>query len=469
MIQVSVEHVDIAPGNAVEWTLLSAEASGPAPETAPYQDGHTSYNQAKHFTVAQSAREADDPIRAYVAGSFELRGPVDRGALGAAFLHLVRRHEVLRCTFQQLVGDVRCEPGAPESMELKEEDLGFIDSPDGVREYLHRTFQRIDPLVWPLIVMGAILRDDGATVWFACDHLVTDGLSTPIAVRDLATAYEAYAAGHTPDLPETGSYLAFSRAQRERNESLTTADDPRLARWRRFMAEGGAFFPPFPLDIGVEQGRLHPSANETERLLDSDETRDLEAVCHDAGGKLFMGLLGAVGVALRKEGGPDVYRCIMPVSERQRGPYEHTMGWLINTMPLAFSVADGQDLRAVLANVTEAFAELQLHLDVPFVKAWQLLAPTEFAAIRSWPYAVNFFSYLDFRRAPGAEHHVRRNARKHVWASRHNGLCFWLHRCDTGLYINTLYADTPPARAVKTALTATLGRTVKNLARTGAF
>ncbi|MEU7043734.1 condensation domain-containing protein [Streptomyces varsoviensis] len=469
MIQVSVEHVDIAPGNAVEWTLISTEASGPVPETAPYQDGHTSYNQAKHFTVAQSAREADDPIRAYVAGSFELRGPVDRDALGAAFLHLVRRHEVLRCTFQQLVGDVRCEPGAPESMELKEEDLGFIDSADGVREYLHRTFQRIDPLAWPLIVMGAILREDGATVWFACDHLVTDGLSTPIAVRDLATAYEAYAAGRTPDLPETGSYLAFSRAQRERNEDLTTADDPRLGRWRKFMADGGSFFPPFPLDIGVERGSLHPAGNATERLLDADEVRCLEAVCGDAGGKLFMGLLGAVGVALRKEGGPDVYRGIMPVSERERGPYEHTMGWFINTMPIAFSVADDEEFPAVLANVADAFAELLLHRDVPFVKAWQLLAPVEYTTIRAWPYAVNFFSYLDFRRSPGAEHHLARDARKHVWLERSNGLCFWLHRCDTGLFMNSVYADTPRARDTRAALTATLRRTVKNLARTGAF
>ncbi len=174
-------------------------------------------------------------------------------------------------------------------------------------------------------------------------------------------------------------------------------------------------------------------------------------------------------MALRKEGGPDVYRGIMPVSERAPGPYEHTMGWFINTMPIAFSVADGQDLRAVLANVADAFAELRLHLDVPFVKAWHLLAPVEYTTIRAWPYAVNFFSYLDFRRAPGAEHHLARNAKKHVWAARNNGLCFWLHRCDTGLYIHTLYADTPRARQTKAAFTATLRRTVRNLALTGAF
>lgn len=468
MIQVSVENVDIAPGHAVEWTLLSkGSAGGPVDVTAP-RGGNTSYNQAKHFSVARSAREADDTLRAYVAGTFDLSGPVDRSALGAALLHFVRRQEVLRCTFQQLIGDVGCDALAPEDVELKEEDRGFIDSASGVREYLHSTFQRVDPLEWPLIIMGAVLREDGATVWFACDHLVTDGLSTPIAVRDIATAYEAYAAGRAPVLPEVGSYLRFSHGQRERNVSLDI-DSPRLEPWKRFVADGGSFFPLFPLDLGVERGRMHPAVNETEQLLDAEGAKDLEAACNEAGGKLFMGLLGAIGVALRKEGGPDVYRGIMPINERGRGAYEHTMGWFINTMPISFRVADDEDLPAVLSNVADAYNEVRLHLDVPFVKAWQLLAPVEYKTMRAWPYAVNFFSYLDFRRTPGAEHHVTRNAKKHVWAARHNGICFWLHRCDTGLYINSIYAGTPRARETQASLAATLGRTVENLARSGTF
>ncbi|MEU0742580.1 condensation domain-containing protein [Streptomyces sp. NPDC006134] len=466
MIQVSVENVDIAPGHAVEWTVVSPSSAGSADGT--HQGGSTTYNQAKHFAVARSAREADDTVCAYVAGTFDLPGPVDQDALEAALLHLVRRHEVLRCTFRQLAGDVSCDAIAPKDVELKREDRGFIGSSAGVREYLHQAFQRIDPLSWPLIVMGAVLREDGATVWFACDHLVTDGLTTPVVVRDIATAYEAYATGRAPDLPEVGSYLEYSRRQRDRNASLHI-DDPRLEHWKKFVADGGSFFPSFPLDIGVEQGRLYPAVNETEQLLDADRTRDLEAACRDAGGKLFMGLLGAVGVALRKEGGPDVYRGIMPVSERGDGRYEHTMGWFINTMPITFSVADGQDLPAVLRNVAAAWAEVRLHLDVPFVKAWELLAPVEYRTIRTWPYAVNFFSYLDFRRSPGAEHHLTRNARKHVWLARSNGFCFWLHRCDTGLYMNTIYAGTPRAQATKASLAATLGRTVGNLAQSGTF
>ncbi|MFJ9419349.1 condensation domain-containing protein [Streptomyces sp. NPDC101227] len=465
MIQVSIENVEILPGHLFEWRMTSpkrVDIAGPSPSGEP-----TAYNQAKHFTVAQDVRRANKAASFYIAGTFDLPGPVDRNALGAALLHFARRHDVLRSSFQQLGGDVSCDVLEPDDVQVDEHDLGFVDSSAGVRERLHQTFQLVDPLSWPLIVMGAVIRDTSATIWFACDHLVTDGLSTPIAMNDIAEAYEAYANGRAPALPETGSHLAFNREQRRQNAAMD-ADDARLDYWKAFIADNGEFFPRFPLDLGVEPDRLYPTVNETEKFLDADQLESLEAACRAAGGRLFMGLLAAVGVALRKEGGPDIYRCLMPVSNRGRGPYAHTMGWFVNPVPLAFPVADGLDFTAVMAHVRAATEEMKQHIDVPFVKAWELLAPEEYER-GLWPYPVNVFSYLDYRRSPGAQHHVSRNARKHVWGSRTNGYGSWMHRSDTGLYMNLLYTDTPQARDVMPAYVETLTRTLKKLAREAAF
>ncbi len=235
------------------------------------------------------------------------------------------------------------------------------------------------------------------------------------------------------------------------------------------MTRGGAFFPPFPLDLGVEPGRMYPTVNETGMLLGSGEAEALEARCRAADGRLFMGLLAAVGVALRKEGGPDVYRGFMPVSERDRGPYAHTMGWFINTMPIEFSVAEGETFTEVVDNVRVAVAEMRRHADVPFVKVWHLLAPVEYSALRYWPYAVNFFSYLDFRKSPGSRNHAAWKARKRIWASRGNGMSFWFHRNDAGLYMNSIFVDTTQARRTKSALGRTLTRTLESMARSGTF
>lgn len=54
-----------------------------------------------------------------------------------------------------------------------------------------------------------------------------------------------------------------------------------------------------------------------------------------------------------------------------------------------------------MTRVRAAYTDLQRHAGVPFVRAWELLAPETFA-LHHWPFAVNFFSYIDFRRAPAA-------------------------------------------------------------------
>ncbi|MFE5871848.1 carboxylesterase family protein [Streptomyces roseifaciens] len=85
---------------------------------SPRPGAATTYNQAKHFAVAQDAHRANDTVCAYVAGTFDLPGPVDRDALDSAMLHFVRRHEVLRCSFQQFVGEVSCDVLGPDDVEL---------------------------------------------------------------------------------------------------------------------------------------------------------------------------------------------------------------------------------------------------------------------------------------------------------------------------------------------------------------
>lgn len=193
-----------------------------------------------------------------------------------------------------------------------------------------------------------------------------------------------------------------------------------------------------------------------------------EKTCLTAGGKPFMGVLASVAVCLREAGGPGVYRGLMPVSERGRGTWTNSVGWFVNTMPIEFDASPGRDFAQVMASVRAGFTEMIGHVDVPFVRAWELLAPEEFAA-RSWPYPVNFFSYIDMRKCPGAERHDDWRPATHVWSARANGACSWFHRDTDGLHMNSLYVDTPAARRTMGDLQEALRLTVQEIARTGGF
>ncbi|GAB3473130.1 condensation domain-containing protein [Nocardiopsis coralliicola] len=458
MLQAPIAELDIAPGNVVEWTLR--------PYNRPDRGGSgASYNQEKHFSVAVDAQDDDEPLSSYVACTFELDGPPDRAALHAALDSFVRRHEVLRCEFEPGDGALECRPMGVGDVVLEPVEFGRFDDRDRLRAHLEERFRGIDTLSWPLLVMGAVERAGSTTVYLAFDHMVSDGLSTPIAVNDVASAYAEAVAGRADRRAPVGSYLEFSAAQRAEHTTLT-ADDPRFGYWKGFMRRNGGFFPPFPLDLGVEPGGMYATVNSSDVLLDAAGADAFEAQCRKADGKTFMGVLAAVGTALRREGGPDVYRGLMPVGDRGRGSYAEAMGWFVNTMPIEFPVAPGAPFAETMAAVRAGAEEMRDNLGVPFVQAWRLLAP-EYADLRSWPYAVNFFSYIDFRKTPGADRHAELRARKHVWSSHSNGICFWFHRADSGLHVNTIAADTPQARATKVGLMAAVRTAMESVASRG--
>ncbi|WP_411102792.1 condensation domain-containing protein [Streptomyces sp. cmx-4-9] len=467
MRQFPLEMHHVAPGRVVEWRLRSA-AAAEADGAGDDPGRRASFNQEKHFTVAEESRAADDPVASWVAVTFEVTGPLDEPALARALLSFVRRHEVLRCAFRRLAGELSCEPYDPAGLSLEARQVGTYETSEELGGFLAERFKRsIDTLSWPLFIMGAVVREDCATVYLAFDHIVCDGMSMPIVAYEVLTAYEALCRGEVPVLPPAPSYLDFAEEQRSRYLSIDASDE-RLDYWKDFMARGGEFFPRFPLDLGVEPDRMYPIVNEASMLLDAAETEVFEKVCLAVDGKPFMGVLAAVAVCLREAGGPGVYRGFMPVSERGRGTWTDSVGWFVNTMPIEFDASPGRDFAQVMAAVRSGFSQMIGHIDVPFVRAWELLAPAEFAA-RSWPYPVNFFSYIDMRKCRGAERHEEWRPAAHVWSARANGACSWFQRDADGLHMNSIYVDTEAARRTMGDFQTALRATVQGIARSGGF
>ncbi|WP_051837268.1 condensation domain-containing protein [Streptomyces sp. NRRL F-2580] len=466
MRQFPLEMHHVAPGRVVEWRLRStaAEAGG----TDDPAGRKASFNQDKHFTVAEESRAADDPVASWVAVTFEVTGPLDEEALAQSLLSFVRRHEVLRCAFRRLAGELACEPFDPAGLVLDPLDVGTFETAELLNGFLVERFQQsIDTLAWPLFIMGAVIREDSATVYLTFDHIVCDGMSMPIVAREVMTTYEGLCRGEDVELPPAPSYLDFADEQRRRYLSIDARDE-RLDYWKSFMGRAGEFFPRFPLDLGVEPDRMYPIVNEASLLLDAGEAEVFEKTCLTVDGKPFMGVLASVAVCLREAGGPGVYRGLMPVSERGRDTWTNSVGWFVNTMPIEFDASPGRDFAQVMASVRAGFTEMIGHVDVPFVRAWELLAPEEFAA-RSWPHPVNFFSYIDMRRCPGAERHEEWRPTTHVWSARANGACSWFQRDTDGLHMNSLYVDTPAARRTMGDFQEALRRTLQEIVRSGGF
>lgn len=458
MLQIPFSDASIAPGTVISWSLRTKHSPHDGQDSAFTS---ASFNQDKHHSSSEATRRTTDGIASSITVTFEIAGRLDTEALESALLLLVRRHEVLRCEFQRLAGDLNCTALAPESIVLEAEEVGHFHTGEDLHTHLDKTFKSIDTLSWPLFLMGAVVRETGATVYLCFDHIVCDGLSMPVVVNEIETSYAALTANRSPQLPSAGSYLTFGDDQRRRYTSLRH-DDDRLTYWKDFIQGNGGFFPRFPFDLGVPEDHLYPLVNRSLPLLDAPRTDALAAGARASGGSVFTAVLAAAATAQHRFGGPGVYRGLLPISERTDGgggepggtpnPWQHSIGWFVNTMPIAFQVGEGgTDHATTIARARTAYGELQRNAGIPFVRAWELLAPETFC-LHHWPFPVNFFSYIDFRRTPGGLQHPLWNPTLHVWAARGNGISHWFHRTDTGLHVNMLHVDTPQAHEISDAL-----------------
>ncbi|MBJ6764553.1 hypothetical protein JGU66_27610 [Myxococcaceae bacterium JPH2] len=460
MFQIPLSEAGFNSGHVHEWRL------GPPLNTLDILSGGdrpASYNQEKHFSAAVAARKEHVSEDYWIGLSFRIPGPLNLPALEAALLRFVKRHEVLRCGFEQLIaGDLRCDVMTPEEVRLVHTDVGAFASGEQVTDHIRTTFNRdIDTLSWPLFVMGVVVEESQSTVYMGFDHILCDGLSLVITVDEVERDYAALSMGQRPEFEVAGSYLDFGDVQRRRYSKLT-ADSPELDYWRSFIEEAGNLFPRIPLDLGLDSGRMYPARNVTVRLLDDTSALALERICRQHDTKLFMGLLAVVGMALRDISGCQTYHGFLPISERQDPRWHKSIGWFVNTLAITFPIADGMTFPEVAAGVQSGFKQLIRNVDVPFVKVWELLAP-QYYHLRTWPFPVNFFSFLDYRKLAGAEHFDVWQSKTIPASSHSNTGNMWFLRNAHGLFLNSIFCDVPKSIEAFTRYRAAISSTLDGL------
>ncbi|MFP2934441.1 condensation domain-containing protein, partial [Pyxidicoccus sp. 3LG] len=228
-----------------------------------------------------------------------LDGALDVDALGRAMTELVRRHEVLRTTFQE--GPVQLiHP--PMQVPLPVVDLSAL--PEGLREdEARRAAQEearrpFDLMRGPLLRVSLLrLSESRHLLLMTMHHIVSDGWSMGVLVRESAELYAAFRAGKASPLPELPlQYADYAVWQRGwlRDEAL----EAQLSWWREHLA--GA--PPvleLPTDFprpAVQSLRGAMSSRVLPRAL----AESLHALCRREGTTLFMALLAGFEVVLSR-------------------------------------------------------------------------------------------------------------------------------------------------------------------------
>ncbi|MGO4601965.1 condensation domain-containing protein [Terrabacter sp. 2YAF2] len=426
-----------------EWTVdpaaVAAARSGPA-DPLPL-----SYNQELHLKSAQAAARAGLPGNPWIGATFDIAGAADLDALGSAFTSWMRRHEALRSGFRERGELIERFTVPAEAVVLDRGGVQDFGDAQALHTHLDQRFVHgVNPLAWPGLVLGVIVRPDRSTVFLGMDHVAGDGFSLALAVWELQASYESVRDGGLLDLPETGSFADACVQERAFGDAIRP-DDPALAQWRDFVRACGGTTPAFPLPLGVEVGQTWPQRMHTHRLLTKETVEAVETACQEAGGSIFAGLLSAMAIAVGEMTGQQQFRTIIPLHTRHQKSWRTAMGWFITCAPVDFSIEDARGFADVLPRA-QASVRAALRLSrYPAARMIQLLGD-DFRVTRRDLFSM--VSYTDYRKMPGADRYAESTPRTIGQVSVADDSHVWASRLDDGLHLAIRHPDTPVATDV---------------------
>jgi len=319
-----------------------------------------------------------DPGSAIYNMPFEmrLRGQLDQNALQRSLNKIVERHEALRTRF--VVSD-----GSPWQQIADEHQIGveLIDLsmlPENDRPAMAQELAGIEAFRPFDLAHGPLLRvkllrfgDQDHLLLLTMHHIVSDGWSVGIMVREFRRLYEGYVEGIEPELPQLEiQYADYAVWQREWLNGQII--DRQLAYWKKQLADVPVL--ELPTRRLSKEGINHQADNVSVRVP-SAITEKLKELNRREGITLFMSLLTAFNVSLSGFSGQKDLVIGTPVANRERTEVEALIGLFVNTLVLRHDLTGNPSLRTLLRRTRETVLEAHAHQDVPFEKLVEELAP----------------------------------------------------------------------------------------------
>ncbi|HSK77319.1 MAG TPA: amino acid adenylation domain-containing protein, partial [Thermoanaerobaculia bacterium] len=312
-----------------------------------------------------------------IPAGLRLAGDLSVPALAAALAEVSRRHEALRTTFLETPEGPVQQIGGRPVLKLPAVDLTgcpeALREPELLRLAVAEAQRPFDLERGPLARATLVRRGEREHVLLlTLHHIVSDGWSMGVLVREVAELYEAFSQGRPSPLPELPVQSADC-AVWQRRRLAEGALESRLAWWRGYL-EGA----PTVLDLPSDRPRPPAQSFRGRReplLLGGELVLALRSLGRREGATLYMVLLSAFQILLARQGGQDDLLVGSPAAGRGRVEVEGLIGFFVNTLVLRGDLRSDPALRELLARTRTATLEAFDRQDVPFERLVEELDP----------------------------------------------------------------------------------------------
>jgi SAM-dependent methyltransferase/acyl carrier protein len=306
-----------------------------------------------------------------------MKGTLDARALEIALNGIVKRHEILRTTYQM-------ENGQPVQAILPElhiplEAIDFTGERESVREKEARGFAEreaarpfnlaADPILRTFLLK---LAADDHILLLNSHHIANDGWSNVVFTQDLSALYQAALEGKPSPLPELPVQYA-DYAVWQRNWLQGEVLENQLAYWK-FRLDGA------PPVLSLPTDRPRPAVQSfrgaVQDILLPDTLLDgIRTLSRQEGVTSFMTMLAAFNSLLAYYTRQTDLVVGTDVAGRTNMQTEALIGFFVNLLVMRTDLSGDPSYKEILGRVRETALGSYAHQDVPFDKLVQELRP----------------------------------------------------------------------------------------------
>ncbi|RBL90063.1 non-ribosomal peptide synthetase [Chitinophaga flava] len=300
-------------------------------------------------------------------GVFEFAGALDIEALSRSFDTLIARHESLRTIFREAAdGEVRQHILTADALNFRLHEYDFRDAGEtmlqaAVRASLSRPF---DLSAGPLLRAELCrINEDKWVFVYVMHHIISDGWSMEVLIRELLQLYHAYVKGQVNPLsPLRIHYKDYAVWQQQQLQSESLIEHK--SYW---LQQLGGELPVLELPADKPRPAIKTyNGASISRTISPAVTAGLKALCLSADSTLFMGLLAAVKALLYRYTAQEDIIIGSPVAGREHSDLEGQIGFYVNTLALRTQFSGAGSYLDLLSRVRQTTLDAYQHQSYPF-------------------------------------------------------------------------------------------------------
>jgi surfactin synthase thioesterase subunit len=328
----------------------------------------------KRFWMLEQMSPGNTALNIPIA--LKLSGPLDVEILEQALNAIVGRHEILRTHFALIDEEPRQVISPHVTFRLNRIDAGDLP----VEQHAARIRQAMDaeaqqpldlrhaPLLRATLLQ---LAPQESVLMFTAHHIISDGWSSGVLVRELGLFYDALRRDRPAELPPLAVQFADYALWQE--EWLKTPEfQKQLDYWREAFGEGDLPVLDFPTDFQRQAGQGTEAILEG-LLLPQPLSEALKRFCLEEGVTLFMLFFNAYFILLHRYTGQARLMIGTTAANRNKPELEALIGLFANILILNSEVPGDMPFREFLVRRRDQSLAGFANHEAPFEKVLEEL------------------------------------------------------------------------------------------------